>query len=368
MVGIPRSRGNSRYPKSKKHKDNFLEWVQGVRKPTLKQLDDFAKHVHVPTALLFMDEPPEPDPVPVSDFRTLGSKIPEKLSFNLRSAIENAKYQQSWYEEALEADGVAPLSFVGSVDETHSPILVAEQIRRALRLDTDPIKSSDVVVHRKELTSRIEDLGVVVQIRGSINGNRSLDVSEFRGFSLASQVAPFIFVNGQDSYPAQTFTLIHELAHIWAGQNVLSVSSKMDSATNPHEIWANEVAAHTLITESEFVAWWNDTKRIEDIRKFAKQHGVSGEVVIRHANTLGVIDRTRQDELISEWYEQSQRDSAAKKGGNYYLIKQWSLGKPLIQEVIRSTRDGSLSYRDALNLLGVKTVRALNTLGEKIGA
>jgi hypothetical protein len=49
------------------------EWISGDRKPTLKQIEDFAKAAHVPVGYLFLLEPPE-EKLPIRDLRTVASR------------------------------------------------------------------------------------------------------------------------------------------------------------------------------------------------------------------------------------------------------------------------------------------------------
>lgn len=69
------------------------EWEAGELQPTLRQLEDFARAVHVAVGYLFLPAPPE-EPLPIPDFRTLADHDLRRPSPNLLDTIYLC--QQRW--------------------------------------------------------------------------------------------------------------------------------------------------------------------------------------------------------------------------------------------------------------------------------
>lgn len=63
-----------------------LYWLEKMKKPTVKQLEDFAKSVHIPFGYLFLNEPLK-ELVPFPFFRT-GKSVPDnQVSLNVYDTI-----------------------------------------------------------------------------------------------------------------------------------------------------------------------------------------------------------------------------------------------------------------------------------------
>jgi hypothetical protein len=60
-------------------------WIEGRKKPTVKQLEDFSRKVHLPFGYLFLPEPPQ-EKLPIPFFRT-NSPQAEKVAVNVYDTI-----------------------------------------------------------------------------------------------------------------------------------------------------------------------------------------------------------------------------------------------------------------------------------------
>ena len=75
------------------------EWESGKTQPTLKQVEAFARAVHVPVGYLFLTEPPE-EAVPIPDFRTFSGQAVRRPSPNLLDTIYTCQpVGRAWYRE-----------------------------------------------------------------------------------------------------------------------------------------------------------------------------------------------------------------------------------------------------------------------------
>lgn len=347
--------------------EEYGSWETGEVKPTLRQLETMAKETKVAIGRLFLSEPPKEDRDPITDFRTIGSAGVLRPGPDLLDTIYHCQDCQDWYRDYLRSVDADRLDFIGSVDVNSDVELTARKIRAELdQFDRTSIKSREAALN--QLADAIEDIGVMVMINGHVGNStaRKLSTKEFRGFALSDEYAPLIFVNGQDSRAAQIFTLAHELAHLWLGESGIS-DCDQDSQSEV-EKWCIKVAARTLVPTDELMLADTGELRIQGIAgrvsKLSMHFKVSTLVIIIRLLDAGRIspDAFRKH-YSSESKRQLKQDKAKApviKNSAYHTMRKRH-GKIFSSALISDALSGNTLYRDALRLLYVESVSALQS-------
>ncbi|GIW60633.1 MAG: DNA-binding protein [Patescibacteria group bacterium] len=332
-------------------------WLSGEDKPTLRQLEAFAKAASVPFGYLFLPELPK-EQLPIPYFRTT-QRLPEKFpSPELLETIYMMQRRQAWMREYLIEQGQEPLPFVRSVSVGDYPVRVALKIRETLGVNVNWTNTQPTwTVALRALQDRAEDAGIIV-VTSSIVGNntrRKLSIEEFRGFVLVDEYAPLVFINGNDSRAAQMFTLAHELAHVWVGSSAAFDLQELRPANDRTEEFCNLVAAEFLVPAQELQRLWPSIqKQKERFQAIARYFKVSEIVAARRALDLELITR---DDFFAfyEEYQKHQRlaSTSGQEGGNFYSTQTLRLGRRFAETVVRAVREGSLLYHEAYRLTGL---------------
>jgi Zn-dependent peptidase ImmA (M78 family) len=352
----------------------LADWESGDKKPTLRQLEAFANATMAPLGYFFLNQPPE-EQLLVPDFRTLDDVPVRRPSPNLLDTVYAMQRRQAWLRDERIEQGHEPLGFIRSTTAQAAPVRVAVAIRRVLG-----VVPGWAELHRtwsealRALRLQIEEAGIVVVVNGVVgnNNHRKLDSREFRGFVLVDEYAPLIFVNGSDGKAAQMFTLAHELAHLWVGQDAVFNLRDMQPANVPVEQFCNRVAAEFLIPEAEMREAWRTARPVDEpYQVIARRFKVSELVAARRALDLRLINRAGFFEFYSRYLESERRTAASRsEGGDFYATQNARVGRVFAQAVVQAVREGRLLYRDAFELTGLQGAtfdRYASKLGLQVG-
>lgn len=327
-------------------------WESGEKQPTLLQAQKFAAVAHVPFGYLFLRQPPI-ETLPIPDLRTIGDQSLGQPSVELLDLVKLTLQRQEWYKDYLISEFCDPCSVVGCVNVGWSVDEIVNSIRQQLQVPFTPARGDSDEYYR-DLVKRIEAVGILV-MRESCLGHhtRPFKVEEFRGFAIADEYAPVIFINHADAPGPRLFTLIHELCHIWFG-----ISGISDNSENSHkeiEQKCNAVAAQFLVPEQEFRTLWVTQIEWENNLPVLEAHfRVSQWVVARRALSLGLVEQASYRSYISEqvalWRNRKRKDGSP----SWYRTKNAQISNNFSKAVISQAFNGQLMLRDAGQLLGVK--------------
>jgi len=345
------------------------DWISGERNPTLKQLEVFANATHTPFGYFFLPEPPE-EFVPIPDLRTVSNRHIGHPSPDLLDTMYICQQRQEWYRDFARSTGEEPLPFVGSVNLKSDVIEVARSIRQYLGFDIVERRRMPTWTEAlRHFISQADSVGILVMVSGIVGSNthRPLDPQEFRGFALADELAPLVFINGKDTKAAQMFTLAHELAHIWLGETALSDVGPATEPSYDVEIWCNHVAAELLVPLEIIRETYRDSSSLRtELDRLAKQFKVSTLVILRRLHDAGKLSR-------EDFWREYERELALLQsiprgsGGDFYLTLPARVSKRFARALVISTLEGQTLYRDAFRLLGFSKLETFQELGSQLG-
>jgi Zn-dependent peptidase ImmA (M78 family)/transcriptional regulator with XRE-family HTH domain len=336
----------------------YASWESGEKKPTFKQAQDLAKALRIPFGFLYLEEPPAEQPL-TPDLRTVDDLHRAEYSAGLKDVISDAIRKQDWYRDSLVENGYDSLEFVGCFDSNTPPKTIANSISETLALSLEARKGTTKDSVLRYLTDQAEEAGIWVMRSGKVGSNtrRILDVEEFRGFALSDPIAPLVFINAADVSAAQIFTLAHELAHLWIGENgvsnyYLGAVSKYPSA----ERLCNQVAAELLVPAEVLKETWKPSATLQDnADRLTRTFAVSNVVIARRALDLSIIDK----DVFFEYYRLLQRrwkqiKDKRESGGSFDNSFPVSNGRHFTEAVMRAVYSGALLMRDGADFLGVR--------------
>ncbi|WP_244831985.1 ImmA/IrrE family metallo-endopeptidase [Caballeronia sp. TF1N1] len=349
------------------------EYEGGGKPPSRPLLLRMAKLYRRPLLTFYLQQPPAKSQRG-EDFRTLPGGQAFETAPKLDALVRDVFVRQRLVRSILEdADEAQPLDFVGSITLAQPVAVAAKVICERLSFDLTAFRGKKSIEDSfNYIRGLTEKLGVFVLLIGNLGTHHTaLSTDTFRGFALAEKVAPFIVVNDQDAKVAWSFTLLHELAHIWLGRTGLSgadIEQKIEQ-------FCNDVASEILLPEAEMEAFrpMGDDRQglIDAISDFASRRKVSRALVVYRLLKRHQISRKQWLDLAEEFRRQWEVERARKKeqaaestsGPSYYVVKRHRVGNALVEVTRRAIAEGFVTPTKAGRILGVRPTNVQELVG-----
>lgn len=334
---------------------------QAVSRPLLLKM---AKQYRRPLLTFYLSAPPRRGERG-EDYRNLPEQHSDAEAL-VDALVRDIRARQAMVRAILEDDEDAePLPFIGSasMDEGVAPVLQA--IRRTIDLDLAEFRAqASPEGGFALLRGKVEAAGVFVLLAGNLGSHHTaLSVEVFRGFALSDELAPFIVINDQDARSAWSFTLLHELVHLWLGTTGVSGSY----AEARIERFCNDVASAFLLPSNELPLIGVDRRTdlaaaTRLIEEFSTGRHLSRSMVAYRLLRANLITTDTWRQLRGTFQRLWQENRAAQRqlardregGPNYYVVRRHRLGSALLKFVARSVSGGALTPTKAGKVLGVK--------------
>ena len=308
----------------------------------------------------------EADPVDVAgvhtaQFRTLTNQKPE-VTPTLKKFIERVEKQREVYLGLLEDMDESERVRFNPPDVQGVTILEAAQIvREWLGLhDTNDFNS---------YRSALEAKGILVFRSNGYNGKWQIPKeNSILGFTLYDPVCPVIVIKKQSSERRQSFTLMHELAHL-----ILHKTSSIDDEHDLHfhqgrEHEANAFAGYLLVP-NDFLETIKDTERPDELSLYdswldrqCKDCGVSCEVILRRLMDAGRLSQSDYN-AYGQWRATlivQQTDTGSRK--YRYREPMHVFGDTYVRTVLDALGARQITLAKASSYLDSIKIKDLNSL------
>lgn len=342
----------------KKPSEEVDAWEKGEGAPTYSQLEKLAYQVYKrPLAVFFLPTPPD-ELTPKREFRTLPDADLESLARDTHLHIRRAHAYKLALAELFSDRSPADRCIWKSISLSPSKP-IAEQAM-AIRDFLGVTLESQVGWRNdeqalKQWRKAVEEVGVFVF-------KAPFKQKEISGFCLIDSEVPIIYLNNSTTKTRQTFSLLHELAHLLLGTNGLSKFGKeyinhLPLTEKRQEQFCNAVAADVLIPATDFTAQTiglpSDIEKVPEERfaELAGRYGVSREAILRRFLDQGRVSKEFYEAMANHWISQKSKEAGK---GNWYFNQGAYLSDRFAKEVVVRHYRNLISLEQAADFLGVK--------------
>lgn len=337
----------------------------GEETPSRPLLLKMAKQYRRPLVTFYLPVPPRKGDRG-QDFRTLPEDRSVTSDALLDALIRDVKARQAAVRSLIEGDDEpTPLTFVGSNSIQNGVDPVLESIKSTLAIDlADFRRNKSANDAFSYLRHKAESAGIFVLLIGNLGSHHSaIAVETFRGFAIADTFAPFVIINDQDAKTAWSFTLLHEIAHLWLGTTGVS-GTRSEQVI---EQFCNTLASRFLLPQEELgTLHINDGMQSEDLIQtlsaFATPRHLSRKMVAYALFRSGQLSRAaweRLDQVLDDLWTrernaQKEKGKSKQRAPSYYVVRCHHLGHALLNLIKNSMEAGTITPVKAAKILGVK--------------
>ncbi|MBQ7584721.1 MAG: ImmA/IrrE family metallo-endopeptidase [Desulfovibrionaceae bacterium] len=344
---------------SKSVLEMIATWISGKKTPTFDQIKDVSNKINIPFGYFFLEQPPV-EKCKIVEFRTIDSIYLQDPSRNLIDTVDCMLNIQEWMADYNINNDLSEYSFVVSIEISDSILLTANRIREKLELSIDWFDQYNTAEQAyRYLRNSITNLGILVMMNDIVGNNthRTLNVEEFRAFTLVNTYAPLIFINSRDTNNGKLFSLLHELIHIWIGvDNLYNDTYGSSQIVSKEEQFCNAVAYEILVPDSFFSEEWSKQSGDNEhlITKLSKRFMCSRFVLLKKALDNGKINQNEFERLLRLFKSQimvlKDQKQNETSGGYFYRTLVTKLDKNFIQALYTSAQSGKIPYRDVYRM------------------
>lgn len=332
-------------------------WEADGPYPSYPQLEKLAYQIYKrPLAVFFLPTPPE-EVSPTREFRTLPAEDLQTLAVDTHLHIRRAHAYQLALKELFGTRNPSDhciwqeLSLSGERSVTDQAAAIRNYLGIAL---DEQILWNDEDHGLKEWRKAIEAKGVFIF-------KDSFAQKEISGFCLIDDQFPVVYLNNSTTKTRQTFSLLHELAHLLLSVSGLSkfdqryVERLPDQEKNI-ERFCNAIAAEILIPSPDFQMQAQhfptdvESATEQQFSNLAARYGVSREAILRRFLDQGRVTDSFYEHKAKVWAAQKKKGA----GGDWYASKNTYLSDRFAKEVVSRHYKNQLSVEQAADMLGVK--------------
>ncbi|MDN5803023.1 MAG: XRE family transcriptional regulator [Microlunatus sp.] len=336
--------------------DTLDAWAVGEASPSSGDVSKLAKLLKRPRALFFLPHPPEAATLPPSFRHPPGDS--REVSPETRRAVRRARRVQEAVAWVYRDDPPVEMPKTTTADD---PEVSAATAREWLGITAN------------EQAGWSSDYDALYAWRASLDQNRvlvfALDIGQgrIRGFSAWDDRAPLIAINTSAVNPAaRSFTLMHELGHLFIRQDAACVEAAGPLAGAEVERWCEQFGAAVLMPGADARRWARErgigpaSADIDDVSVMMRRFRVSARAAALRLITLGYASRPLYAQVLQVFVPKPPPSDRKMSNPPRATMRRRQFGDRVLKSVLNE-----LPPRDALSVLRLE-VEDVRTLADEV--